>query len=365
MTPNIGWGAFSGRSRVCLAPHQDGSRAVTHAVEPSPAGGTDTAVDLSVLIVNYNTRDITSASIRSILEHCGDLRVEIIVIDNDSSDGSVAALRADFPRIDVIAAGYNGGYAWGNNIGIRQAQGRYILVLNPDAQVYDGTLERAVAYLEANPEVGVLAGHVSLENGTQQPTLFREISLSSIFWNILVPNRILRKTRLFGDQRYASRPRDTVQDVDIVAGCFMMLPRHVIDEVGMMNDRFFMYSEESEWCWRVRQAGLKVRYNPDIRLMHYGAVSTGQISPWKSVEIAKGHILFLRFTRGPLVAWLGTLLMAVGDALRALWFLPKSLLRPGNEGAKAWRARFLFLLGALVRPPHGQTPPHPKPDHPA
>lgn len=319
-------------------------------------------VDLSVIIVNYNTRDVTSKAVQSVLYHCGNLNLEIIVVDNDSSDDSVPALRAAFPEAAILAAGHNGGYAWGNNIGIRQARGRNLLILNPDAQVYDGTLERAVSYLEDNPDIGILGGHVSLENGAQQPTLFRQVSLSSLFWNILIPNRIIRKTRLFGDQRYASRARDTVQDVDVVAGCFMMVPRRVIDTVGVMNDRFFMYSEESEWCWRVRQAGLKVCYNPDIRLMHYGAVSTGQTSPWKSVEIAKGHILFLRFSRGPVVAWLGTGLMTIGDLLRSVWFLPISLIKPRHEGAQAWRARFAFLLEALIRPPQGQVPPQPAPD---
>lgn len=319
----------------------------------------DAQIDLSVIIVNYKTRDVTAKAIQSILEHSGALDLEVIVVDNDSQDDSVEVLRADFPQVTVLAAGHNGGYAWGNNIGIRQARGRYLLVLNPDAQVYDGTLERAVAYMRANPDIGILGGHVSLENGTQQPTLFREVSLGKLFWSIMVPNRILRQSTLFGDQRYASLSRDTTQDIDIVAGCFMMISREVVDKVGMMDDRFFMYSEESEWCWRVRQAGLKVRYNPDIRLMHYGAVSTGQTSPWKSVEIAKGHILFLRFTRGPVIAWLGTCLMAAGDLLRAVWFLPVSLIRPGHKGAQAWRARFAFLIGALVGQPRGQTPPKP------
>ncbi len=125
----------------------------------------------------------------------------------------------------------------------------------------------------------------------------------------------------------------------------------------MMDDRFFMYSEESEWCWRVKQAGFKVRYNPDIKIMHYGAVSTGQISPWKSVEIARGHILFLRFTRGPVIAWVGTVIMLFGDLLRAVWFLPVTLLNPQHQGARAWRARTVFLLKALISPPRGQTPP--------
>jgi GT2 family glycosyltransferase len=261
-----------------------------------------------------------------------------------------------------VDAGHNGGYAWGNNIGIANAQGRYILILNPDAQVYDGTLEQAVQYLETNPEVGILGARVALENGTQQLTLFRHVSLGNLIWKILIPNSILRKSQHFGDQRYASLSLDTVQDVDVVAGCFMMLPRTVIDTVGLMDDRFFMYSEESEWCWRVKRAGFKVRYNPDIKIMHYGAVSTGQISPWKSVEIARGQILFLRFAHGPAMAWAGSLIMLSGDILRALWFLPMTLLKPRHEGAQAWRARTAFLLRSIFNPPRGQTPPPIKSD---
>jgi hypothetical protein len=345
------------------APHTalDTSEAAS-AGKAGPKTATHTApLDLSVIIVNYNTRDVTAQAVQSVLDNPGNLDVEIIVVDNESSDGSVKALRAAFPQVTVLAAGHNGGYAWGNNIGITQARGRYVLILNPDAQVYDGTLEQAVRYMDANRDVGILGAHVALESGTQQLTVFRHVSLGNLIWNMLVPNRIIRKSHLFGDQRYASIALDKAQDVDIVAGCFMMLPRTVIDTVGMMDDRFFMYSEESEWCWRVKQTGLKVRYNPEIRIMHYGAVSTGQTSPWKSVEIAKGHILFLRFTRGPIVAWFGALIMLLGDLLRAVWFLPAMLINPRHEGAHTWRARTGFLLRALFNPPRGQTPPRASP----
>lgn len=336
-------------------PSQEHSAVMVNVAKPAA----EAQPDLSVIIVNYNTHAVASKAIQSVLDHQGTLNLEIIVVDNDSHDGSIEAFRTSFPQITVLATGRNGGYAWGNNVGMRHARGRYLLVLNPDVLVFEGTLERAVSYMAENPEIGILGCHVSLENGAQQPTLFREVSLGKLFWSIMVPNRILRRSRLFGDQRYASLARNTVQDVEVVAGCFMMISRDVVERIGMMDDRFFMYSEESEWCWRVRQAGLKVRYNPDIRLLHYGAVSTGQTSPWKSVEIAKGHILFLRFTRGRLIAGLGTWLMATGDLIRAIWFLPLSLIRPDHKGAQAWRARFAFLLGALFRQPKGQIPPQP------
>jgi GT2 family glycosyltransferase len=313
-------------------------------------------VDVSVVIVSYNTSDVTRQAVRSVLETAGDVTAEVIVVDNASSDGSAGALRDAFPGITVIDAGHNGGYARGNNRGIAEAQGRYILVLNPDALLHTGTLRTAVDYLDAHPDVGLLGGCALYETGAQQSTLFRDVRLSHLFWRMLVPNRLIRQSRWFGDQRYASTGRGQEMDVEIVAGCFMMAPRRVIARVGAMDDRFFMYSEESEWCWRVRQAGYRVRYHPQVRITHHGAVSTGATSPWKSVEIAKGQILFLRFTRSPLVAWAGTAIMLAGEALRGLTLLPASLVRRDPAALAIWKARLRFLATALVSQPRGQPP---------
>lgn len=317
----------------------------------------DPDIDISVVIVSYNTRDITVQAVGSVLHHAEGVGVEVIVVDNASSDGSAQAVRAAYPAARVIDSGHNGGYGWGNNVGIARARGRYVLVLNPDAVMHSDTLNKAVAYMDAHPQIGILGARVTYETGAQQSTLFRDLRLSHLFWRIAVPNRIMRETPRFGDQRYASRARDTVQDVEVVAGCFMMVPRHVIKEVGAMDDRFFMYSEESEWCWRVRQAGYAVHYNPSITITHYGAVSTGGESPWKAVQIARGHILYLRFTRGPLVAWIGTLLMWMGEIMRGLVVLPRILVGRGKETAAIWRARMGVLSRALIRQPKGQTAP--------
>lgn len=315
------------------------------------------SVDVSVIIVNYNTRDVTSEAIASVLSHSGGLETEVIVVDNASQDGSVEALHTAFPQVTVVDTRHNGGYAWGNNVGLHRARGRYVLILNPDVLLHETTLETALAYMETHPEVGILGAEVFLEDGSRQLTVFRFPSLRNLFWRLLVPSQVIRKSPLFGDQRYASRGYDHIMDVDVVAGCFMMLPRTVVDQVGMMNDHFFMYSEETEWCWRVRLAGYKVRYNPNVRITHYGAVSTGQTSPWKSVEIAKGHILFLCFTRGPATAWLATALMLIGELLRGLWIIPQRLLGRASQKAEIWQAKTSFLLRALVHQPKGQTPP--------
>jgi hypothetical protein len=317
----------------------------------------DPAIDVSVVIVSYNTRDVTVQAVGSVLTHAGGIGIEVIVVDNQSSDGSADAIRAAHPEAHVIDSGHNGGYGWGNNIGISQARGRYVLVLNPDAVMHAGTLNNAVSYMDAHPEVGILGAKVIYETGDQQSTLFRDLRLSHLVWRIGVPNRIIRETPRFGDQRYASRGRDTVEDVEVVAGCFMMLPRAVIAEVGAMDGRFFMYSEESEWCWRVRQAGYVVRYNPQITITHYGEVSTGGASPWRAVQIIRSHILYLRFTRSPLAAWAGTLLMWLGEILRGAVVLPRLLSGRSSAAAAIWRARMEVLTHALIRQPKGQIAP--------
>jgi len=314
-------------------------------------------VDISVIIVNYNTRDVTTEAVASVLRHSGGLEIEVIVVDNDSQDGSVEALRAAFPQVTVVDTRHNGGYAWGNNVGLHRARGRYVLILNPDALLHETSLETALGYMVAHPEVGILGAEVFLEDGNRQLTVFRFPSLTNLFWRLIVPNRIIRESRWFGDQRYASRGYDRIMDVEVIAGCFMLLPRAVVNEVGLMDDRFFMYSEETEWCWRVGQAGYKVRYNPDVKITHFGAVSTGQSSPWKSVEIAKGHILFLRFTRGPLAAWAATALMLAGEVPRGFLLMPARLIGRKSQRAEIWQAKAGFLLRALFNLPRGQTPP--------
>ncbi len=184
----------------------------------------DPKLDVSVIIVNYNTSDITVQAVTSVLACAGKLRLEVIVVDNASSDGSVAALRAAHPEITVIDAGHNGGYAWGNNRGIAESRGRYVLVLNPDSVMHPGTLERATAYMDAHPDVGILGARVLYETGAQQSTLFRDVRLSHLFWRIFIPNRLIRETRLFGDQRYASQGRDCEMNVEVVAAASCFCP---------------------------------------------------------------------------------------------------------------------------------------------
>lgn len=325
------------------------------SLSPRPVGEGD--IDLSVVIVNYNCATATVAAVASVIETSGALNVEIFVVDNDSRDDSVDVIRNACPQATVIAAGHNGGYAWGNNIGIGQARGRHVLVLNPDAIIQDGALERAVAYLDDHQEVGVLGAGTVDETGVIQQTRFRFPKLRFTFWRAFLPYSTVFKSRHFGDQRYASMPADQISDVEAVVGCFMMVPCSVIEIAGAMNPKFFMYGEETEWCWRIRNCGFRVHYHPEVQITHTGGVSTGPISPWSVVETARSHILFLRISRGPFIASAGTILLILSDLLRGFWFVPRMLTAAGRDASKSWSRRIRFLCYALFVQPKGQEPP--------
>lgn len=322
---------------------------------PEAAAGSG-APDVSIIIVSYNTKETTLQAVGSLLETSGDVNLEVIVVDNVSSDGSSEALRDAYPEITVIDAPVNGGFGYGNNVGIAASRGRYLLVLNPDTIMRAGTLAACIEHMDANPDVGMLGCRVTYEDGSLQSTVFRHPRLRFLIAGVVAPHRLQQKTTIFGDQRYATLDRSRPQDVETVVGCFMMFPRSVLDKVGPFDERFFMYSEETELCHRVRRAGFKVRYFPEAEVVHIGGVSTGETSPWKHVEIARGQLLFLRITRGPMVAYLGVLIMLLGDIVRGLYFIPARLIK-GPEGTARWWARFRFLLGALIDPPKGQATP--------
>ena len=144
--------------------------------------------DLSVVIVSYNTRAMTLACVGSVLQHKGALSVEVIVVDNQSSDGSADALRQAFPEITVIDAPANGGFAYGNAIGFEQAHGRYVLLLNPDTQVYEGGLDASIAFMEAHPRTAIMGPLVRLEDGSQQSSMIRFLGLTALASSIIIPN---------------------------------------------------------------------------------------------------------------------------------------------------------------------------------
>ena len=290
------------------------------------------APSVSVIIVSYNTRELTLACIRSLKAHSRSCSLDIIVVDNASRDDSAGAVRREHPDVRVIANSDNVGFAAANNQGLAIARGDWLLLLNSDTELTEDAIDATLRCAQSHPGSGVVGCRLIGRDGVQQSSLFRFLSLRELAINLFVPNRIMRRSQTLGFSRYTGLDRDRVQSVDVVAGAYMLLPRHVYETVGGMDEDFFMYGEEAEWCWRIRRAGWSVLYCPDTRITHYGGASAKQEWSAMSLTLAKSQVFFLRKTRGGAVAWVANLMMTLRDLPRCvLWAALR--LAPGQRSA--------------------------------
>lgn len=261
-------------------------------------------LDVSVVIVNWNVRDYLRDCLRSVYEQTKGVRFEVIVVDNGSADGSQEIVRREFPQVRLIENPENHGFAAANNQGIKLATGRYLLLLNPDTVVLDDAIGKAVAFADGNPSVGIVGCQVLETQHSVQPTCFRFPSPMTIFMTLTGLQSLFPNSRLFALARFGDWARDTERDVDVVSGMFMLVRREAIDEVGLMDEDYFMYAEEADWCYRFWQAGWRCVFTPQARITHVdgGSKSTKQVSAQMYVQQQKSLLLFQRKNRGVL-AW--------------------------------------------------------------
>lgn len=233
-------------------------------------------MDLSIVIVSWNTRRLLQACLRSVFDHLGGLHAEVLVVDNASRDGSAELVAREFPEARLIANDRNVGFAAANNQAIRESRGRHLLLLNSDTEVLAGVLPALVRYGDTHPEVGVLGCRVLNPDRSLQPTCFRFPSLASLLLLATGLHR-LGWPRFLGRYRMVHWRRDDERDVDVVTGCCMLVRRSASDEVGLLDEQFFMFGEETDWCTRFRHAGWAVRFAPVGEIIHYGGASAEKL----------------------------------------------------------------------------------------
>lgn len=249
--------------------------------------------DLSLAIVNHNGRAFLDPLLSSIDEHKGRLRLEVLVADNASTDGSVEMIRERYPWALLTANAEDLYFIRATNQNLRRAKGRYLMLLNEDTRIPSSTLEGMVAYLDTHPEVGALGPQLRNFDGTLQPTCNRFPTVpyavfQYLFLHTLFPNNPVRRWNT-----YAGWDRATLREVDAISGEGMTVRREVLERVGLLDETTRMYNEEVDWCYRIRQAGWKVVYHAEFILFHYGAGTTRKDPPWEIYEML--HESFLHF----------------------------------------------------------------------
>ncbi|MEJ0020994.1 MAG: glycosyltransferase family 2 protein [Candidatus Doudnabacteria bacterium] len=220
-------------------------------------------MDLSVIILNYNTKDFLQKCLGSVFASLTNSQFEVIVPDNGSIDGSIEMVKNNFPQVKLIENNANLGFSAGNNVALRQALGRYCLLLNSDTEVKPDTLDLSIKYMDAHQDVGVMGCKVLLPDGKLHEASRRRF-----------PNPANAFLRLFGFRKfsgynYQNIPVDREMEVDSVVGAYLLIRKSVMDKIGLLDEEFFMYGEDLDWCWRVKEAGFKVVYYPGAEITHF------------------------------------------------------------------------------------------------
>lgn len=224
-------------------------------------------VDVSVIIVNWNTQNELRACLAS-LQDTGDVSAEIIVVDNASSDASVSMVQEEFPGVRLIVNQENAGFAKGSNMGIAASHGRYILLLNPDCVVSHGALETLVQFGDENKDAGILGLKVLNVDGTIQHSCRRSPTFGAVLFRNAVLGRIYPNNPYTREYLLASWDHNSVKEVDWVSGAALVMRREMIEDIGMLDERFFMYCEDMDLGCRARESGWKVVYLPTAVVTH-------------------------------------------------------------------------------------------------
>lgn len=279
----------------------------------------DQLPDVSVLIVSWNTRELTLACLASLHAAAGALHYDVWVIDNGSGDDSVQAIRERWPTVHVIAREDNVGFAAANNQGIQASRGRYVLLLNSDTEMTAGAMETLVRFADRLPRAGAVGPMLINPDGSFQwgPARFPSIASELLSVSGLGP-------RLF-HKGYPSRGRrgsGHVQRAEYISGACILARRTAIDDVGPLDEGYFMYAEETDWCWRLHRRQWEVWYTPEASVVHHGGQSTRQVREEMIRRLYRSKVRFFRLHRGRGRALLlSTVLVAATHARRAVrWF---------------------------------------------
>ena len=228
------------------------------------------SLDISVILVSYNTLEMTKKALNDLFASIGDLKIEVLMIDNASKDGSAGMLRREYPQITLIENAKNVGFGRANNQAVPLVRGKYVLLLNTDAFVQPDTLLKTKQYMDEHPKCGMLGVKLLGRDGVLQPSC-RYFPTS---WNIFLERTNLKKvfksTRLIDNMAW---DHNSVRDCDWVPGCYALIRKEVIDQVGLFDPRYFLYYEEVDHCLAAKRAGWQVTYFPDTTVVHIGGES--------------------------------------------------------------------------------------------
>lgn len=250
--------------------------------------------DVSVIIVNYNVQDFLEQCLHSIYRACEDLETEVFVVDNASRDASAQMVKSRFPRVQLQENRINVGFSKANNQALRRARGRYFLLINPDTLAREDTIKTMLEFMDAHPETGASGCKILNPDGTLQLGCRRSFPTPWVaLAKILGLGRLFSRSRLFGKYNLTYLDSDQLAEVDAISGSFMFLRRETLEQVGLLDESYFMYGEDLDLCYRIKKAGWKIYYVPTTQIIHYKGRST-EVSASTVLDFYRAMYIFVR-----------------------------------------------------------------------
>lgn len=285
-------------------------------------------MDVSIIIVNYNTKELLKQTIQSVMDTTKNIEYEIIVSDNNSKDGSQSMIKESFSKVMLIENKDNLGFPRGNNVAIKKAKGRYILLLNSDTMVLKNCIEQCVNYMDNDKKIGTLGCKLVLKDGTLDHACKRGFPTpeASLFY-MLKFNKLFPENKKFGAYTMGYLNDDSINEVGSLTGAFMMVRREAIEKVGLLDEDFFMYGEDIDWCYRIKEAGYKVIYYPKVKTIHYKGQSSKKKRLKTIYEFHRAMILFYNKHYIKKYNFIVTFLVYVGVGLKLMLTLFINLFR--------------------------------------
>lgn len=251
-------------------------------------------LDLSISIVNWNTKDLLRGCLKSIYENTHKIDFEIFVVDNASSDGSAEMVEEEFPQVKLIKNNKNLGFAKANNKALKETTGKYILLLNPDTVILGGALDIMVEFMEEHKDIGALGPKLINRDGTLQPSCRSFPTLATAFFENTFLDRLFPRNRIIGRYKMGYWDHDNIREVDQPIGACLMVKQEAINQIGLLDEQFYMYYEEVDLCYRMKKIGWRIYFLPQAQVIHYGGQSSAVANLQILVERQRSMYNFYR-----------------------------------------------------------------------
>lgn len=295
------------------------------------------SMKVSIVIVSWNTKEILAECLNSIAPvyermNKNEAQLEVIVVDNASSDGTISLLKESFKWVTLIDTGENLGFPGGNNRGFAVSQGEFILLLNPDTVVHDFAIEEMVQFLDSNPNVGAVGSRLLNTDGSLQESCYPRPTLGRELWRLFHLDRIKAIGIYDMDSWSLSEPRE----VDVLMGACILVRRSIIQKIGGMDEDYFMYSEEVDLCRRIQTDGWPIYWLPKAQITHYGGQSTNLVKTEMFLRLYESKLLYFSKNHGRIVALIYKVILYLAS-------IPRLFLYPLSQVQKSHTNREKML----------------------